>query len=225
MGGKLYVVATPIGNLEDMTYRAVRVLNEVSFILAEDTRESAVLLKKYGITTPLISYRDQNHSRIITKVLEKLSLDVDLALISDSGTPVISDPGFKLVRDVIDNGYTVMPIPGANAAISALSASGVVLDKFIFLGFLPKSASKRTTMLKIYGSLEASIVIYESPTRVKRLLVEIFKTLGDRYVVLANDITKLHERFVRSKVSEVMDVVNKGEIKLKGEFVVLIDKE
>jgi 16S rRNA (cytidine1402-2'-O)-methyltransferase len=225
MKGKLFIIATPIGNLEDISFRAVRILSEVSFVLAEDTRQSSVLLKKYSITTPLISYRDQNHERIVSKVLEKLSLGVNLALVSDSGTPVISDPGYKLIKEVVGNEYEVVPIPGANAAISALSVAGVVTDKFTFLGFLPKSDSKRRDLLTMYGQLETSLVIYESPNRVVKLLEEIVDTLGDRYVVLANDITKLHERFVRGNVGEVLEIINSGDLKLKGEFVVLVDKK
>ncbi|KKR06170.1 MAG: Ribosomal RNA small subunit methyltransferase I [candidate division WS6 bacterium GW2011_GWF2_39_15] len=223
--GTLFVVATPIGNLGDITLRAIETLKSVAFILAEDTRETAKLLRKYSIETSLVSYRDQNHVRMIEKVLEKLDNGLNLALVSDSGTPVISDPGFKLVRDLVSRGYTVSPIPGPNAAIAALSVSGVVTDKFLFLGFLPKSDTKRKEMLTEYGKLDVSLVIYESPQRLERLLIEISESLGDRNVVIANDITKLYELFSKKNVSEhLMDIKN-GRIKLKGEFVVLIDKE
>ncbi len=223
--GILYVVATPIGNLGDITYRAVEVLKSVGFILAEDTRQSAKLLKRYSINAPLVSYRDQNHLRMIEKVVEKLDLGIDLALVSDSGTPVISDPGFKLVRELVELGYVVQPIPGANAAIAAISVSGVTPDKFIFLGFLPKSDSKRRDMLKEYGSLNLSMIIYESPQRVEKLLEEIFESVGNRNVVLANDITKLYEKFSRGSAQDLLAQVRNGEIKTKGEFVVLVDKE
>lgn len=223
--GTLYIVATPIGNLEDVTMRAVRILKEVAFVLAEDTRQSAKLLSHYGISTHLVSYRDQNHERMISKVMEKLDVGLDLALVSDSGTPVISDPGFKLVRELVAKGYKVTPIPGPSAVISALSASGVATDKFIFLGFLPKSDSNRKDLLKEYGALNTTLVIYESPARVVKLLEEVATVLPGRKVTLANDITKLYEAFYTDSPQLLLERINEGKIKLKGEFVVLIDKE
>ncbi|MBI2356463.1 16S rRNA (cytidine(1402)-2'-O)-methyltransferase [Candidatus Dojkabacteria bacterium] len=223
--GTLYVVATPIGNLGDMSYRAVDTLKSVAFVLAEDTRESSKLFKRYGIETTLISYRDQNHDRIIEKIIEKLDAGLSLALISDSGTPVISDPGFKLVRKLRAQGYSVTPIPGANAAISALSVAGVTTDKFIFLGFLPKSDLKRKQMLELYGNLDLTIVIYESPQRIVKLLEEIIESIGDRNVVLANDITKMYEKFSSKSAKELLEDIDNHKIKLKGEFVVLVNKE
>lgn len=223
--GILYIVATPIGNLEDMAFRAVRILKEVAFVLAEDTRQTLKLLNHYNISAQLVSYRDQNHDRMIGKVMEKLDLGMNLALVSDSGTPVISDPGFKLVRELVSRGYKVSPIPGPSAVISALSASGVATDKFIFLGFLPKSDAHRKDLLKEYGSLNSTLVMYESPQRIGKLLQEIIDTLPSRRVTLANDITKMHEAFDTDYPEKLLELVNDGKIKQKGEFVVLVDKE
>lgn len=223
--GILYIVATPIGNLEDMTFRAVRILKEVAFVLAEDTRQTSKLLNHYNISAQLVSYRDQNHDRMIGKVMEKLDLGLNLALVSDSGTPVISDPGFKLVRELVLRGYKVSPIPGPSAVISALSASGVATDKFIFLGFLPKSDAHRKDLLKEYGNLNSTLVMYESPQRIGKLLQEIIDTLPSRRVTLANDITKMHEAFDTDYPEKLLELVNDGKIKQKGEFVVLVDKE
>ena len=168
--GKLYVVATPIGNLGDITFRAVETLKKVSFVLAEDTRESYKLFNKYNIGTQLVSYRDQNHERMLDKVLEKLDVGLDLALISDCGTPLISDPGFKLIRELRERKYDVISIPGPSALTSALSISGLVTDKFTFLGFLPKSDIRRKKLLKEYVGIKGSIVFYESPNRLIKLL-------------------------------------------------------
>ncbi len=222
--GKLYIVATPIGNLSDMTYRAVEILNSVAFILAEDTRVSSKLMAHYKINPPLISYRDQNHDRIILKILEKLDMGLSLALISDAGTPTISDPGFKLVRELKQKGYDVIPIPGADAVTSSLSASGLPTDRYVFLGFLPKSDSKISTILKEYGQLDATLVFYESPNRLEELLKQILNVLGDRTVCVANDITKMYEKIETDRVSKLLE--SSHLIKHpKGEFVVLVGKE
>lgn len=222
--GKLYIVATPIGNLSDMTYRSVEILNSVAFILAEDTRVSSKLMAHYKINPPLISYRDQNHERMIVKILEKLDMGLSLALISDAGTPTISDPGFKLVRELKQKGYEVLPIPGADAVTSSLSASGLPTDRYVFLGFLPKSDSKISSILKEYGQLDATLVFYESPNRLGDLLNQILNVLGDRTVCIANDITKMYEKIETDKVSKLLE--NSLLVKHpKGEFVVLIGKE
>jgi len=152
--GKLYVVATPIGNLEDITFRAIDTLKKVTFVLAEDTRESYKLFNRYDIKTQLISYRDQNHEKMLGKILEKLDMGLDLALISDCGTPLISDPGFKLIRELRERKYDVVSIPGPSALTSALSISGLVTDRFAFLGFLPKSDIKRKKLLQEYVNIK-----------------------------------------------------------------------
>lgn len=221
MKGKLYVVATPIGHLEDMTFRAVDILKKVVFVLAEDTRESKKLLDRYDIGTQLISYRDQNHERIFPKVLGKLDMGLDLALISDCGTPLISDPGYKLVSELRELGYEIIPIPGPSALTAALSVSGMPTDKFIFLGFLPKSEGKRVDLLKKYGKLGSTLVIYESPHRLLKLLKQIHKVLGERRIFLAKDISKKREGFILEDVSSLIKKLEKEE-KIHGEYVVLV---
>ena len=224
--GKLYVVATPIGNLEDITFRAIKILKLVSFILAEDTRESKKLLDRYEINTALISYRDQNHERMIKKILEKLDMGLNLALISDAGTPLISDPGFKLVRELQNKQYQVVSIPGASAMTSALSVSGLPTDRFVFLGFLPKSDEKRKKLLYQYFILDNSIVIYESPQRLIRLLDLVLKEFGDMNVYLAKDISKMREESFFGKISEVKEklMIREFDKNPHGEFVCILDK-
>ena len=219
--GKLYIVATPIGNLSDMTLRAIEVLKSVAFVLSEDTRESKKLLDRYEIPTQLISYRDQNHERVIGKVLEKLDMGLDLALISDAGTPLISDPGFKLVRDLREKGYDVVSIPGASAVIAALSVSGLPTDRFVFLGFLPKSDERRKKLLEQYVNLESTIVIYESPQRLTRLLELILNEFRDMDVYLAKDISKMREESFSGKISDVLEQLEerKFDENPHGEFV------
>ncbi len=221
--GKLFVVSTPIGNLEDITLRALSTLNDVDLILSEDTRETDKIFRKFDIKTPQISYRDQNHDRVITKI--KLSLDEgsNLALVSDSGTPAISDPGFRLVKDLVDSGYKVESIPGPSAIIAALSVSGLPTDKFCFLGFLPKSEKQREELLVTYGSLDATLVLYESPFRVKKLLTQLYHVLGNRKVCLAKDLTKLYEDITTQNLAYFSE--NLDKIVEKGEYVVLIAKK
>ena len=218
----LYVVATPIGNLKDMTIRAVETLKAVDLILSEDTRETDKILKKFGIEKRQISYRDQNHNKVIDYLINIFDQGKTAALVSDSGTPLISDPGYKLVRDLRERGVKVESIPGPSAVISALSISGLPTDKFIFLGFLPKSLSKRRELLKKYGETDATLTIYESPYRVRRLLHEIHETLGERKVFIAKDLTKLHEKVFYGNLSKLIN--NEKEITEKGEYMVLISK-
>lgn len=222
MKGKLYVVATPIGNLEDITFRAVDILKKSVFVLAEDTRETSKLLNRYDIKTQLVSYRDQNHERMFPKVLEKLDIGLDLALVSDCGTPLISDPGYRLVSELRELGYEIIPIPGPSALTSALSVSGMPTDKFTFLGFLPKSVGKREKLLKEYGSMRDTLIIYESPHRLAELLEQIKKFLGERKVFLAKDISKKREEYIYQNVSEIL-VDLKNEEKVFGEYVVLVE--
>ena len=221
--GTLFIVATPIGNLSDITLRALETLKSVDFILSEDTRETDKVLKKYNISKPQLSYRDQNHNVMLPKVIDMLESGSNIALISDSGTPLVSDPGYKLVRDLIQKEFNIVSIPGPSAVISSLVSSGFPTDKFSFVGFLPKSAGERKKILKNYGELDSTLIIYESPFRISKLLKEIKETLGDRYVCLANEMTKVYEKFSRNKVSELIKETE-GR-KLKGEFVVLVGKE
>lgn len=221
--GKLYVVSTPIGNMRDLTMRALDVLNDSSVILAEDTRETVKILKEYNIDKPLISYRDQNHERVYSKITDFLSNGHNVSLTTDNGTPAISDPGFKLIRDLVSQGFDVVSVPGATALIAALSVSGLPTDKFTFLGFLPKSSGQKENILKSYGQLDSTLVIYESPFRLEKLLNEIKMILGDRYVCIVKDITKQREVILRGNISEVFD---SGKLKgFKGEIVVLVSKE
>ena len=221
--GKLYIIATPIGNLSDITLRALETLKGVDMILSEDTRETDKILRKYEIEKPQLSYRDQNHDYIFPRLVESLDNGLDLALLSDSGTPLISDPGFKLVRDFIKRGFEVISIPGPCAAVSALVTSGFPTDKFSFVGFLPKSSGERAKIISNYGHLDTTLIIYESPYRVEKLLREIQDNLGERYVCLANEITKIHEKILRGHAGIILEAV-KGK-RLKGEYVVLVAKE
>ncbi len=223
--GKLYVVSTPIGNLGDITYRGVEILKSVPFVLAEDTRESTKLFQKYQIKTQLVSYRDQNHDRIIVKIKEKLDMGLNLALISDSGTPLISDPGFKLVRELRELGYTVESIPGPSALISALSISGLPTDKFSFLGFLPKSDSKRKELLKRYLNIGDTVILYESPNRVLSLLELINELTNSNMTVLAKDLTKFREEILVGQAIELISLLKDRDFEKHphGEFVVLVN--
>ena len=221
----LYIIATPIGNLEDITYRAVSTLKSVAFILAEDTRETKKLLKKYEIKTQTVSYRDQNHEAMIGKILEKLNIGLDLALVSDSGTPLISDPGFKLVRDLRENSIDIISIPGPSAVISALSISGIPTDKFLFLGFLPKSDTKKKKLLQSFSNIETTVVIYESPNRLIKLL-DLFKELYPNQVIAAiRDLTKVREEVFYGKCTDIIEkLLAKGfDNSPHGEWVVIID--
>jgi len=219
----LYVIATPIGNFADITLRALEVLKTVDVVLSEDTRETDRLLKHYSIHKSQISYRDQIHSRVIGQILEILHAGKSVALVSDSGTPLISDPGFKLVRDVLTAGYQVVTIPGPSAVIAALSISGLPTDKFIFLGFPPKTRGQKGKLFKEYDNLDATLVLYESPFRVAATLKDILNALGDRKVSIASELTKVHERVITQNISAVLAKIN--DVSLKGEHVIMIAKK
>lgn len=221
--GTLYIVSGPIGNLDDITIRALNILKSVDLVVSEDTRETKKLLDHFNITVEQFSYRDQNHNSVTPKIIEFLEIGKSIALVSDSGTPAISDPGFKLVRDVTRKGIKVSPIPGASAVITALSVGGLPTDRFTFLGFLPKSESQRIDLLKKYGNQDSTLIIYESPYRIVKLLNEILESLGDRTICIARELTKLHEQIVTDTVSNLLNHFQK--IPPKGEFVVLIAKE
>ena len=225
--GKLYVVATPIGNLEDITLRALEILKKVPFILAEDTRESKKLLNKYKIETQLVSYRDQNHERMMEKILEKLNMSLDLALVSDNGTPLVSDPGYKLVRELRELGYEIMTIPGPSALTSAISISGLPSDKVSFLGFLPKSDSKRRDVLNSYLETDSTLIVYESPNRLFKLLELVMDINSDLYLCAIRDMTKIHEKVYYGQLKEVINKLEMDDLKENpyGEWVVLISKK
>ncbi len=221
--GKFFIVATPIGNLKDITFRAVETLKKANLILAEDTRKSSILLNHHQIETKMLSYRDQNHNKVFPQILQGLFNGKNIALISDSGTPLISDPGFKLISELQNNDVEIITIPGPSALIAALSISGLPTDNFSFLGFLPKSKAKRRSILKSYGKQNATIIIYESPYRVKQLLEEIETKLGNRKTFVANELTKKFEREWRGSVSKIRKQIENES--LKGEFCILVAKE
>lgn len=216
----LYIVATPIGNLEDMTYRAVRILGEVDLIAAEDTRHSLKLLTHFGISKSMTSYFDHNQQFKGERILNTLRNGKSVALISDAGTPCVSDPGYQLVRDAVAEGIPVIPIPGACAAIAALSASGLPTDTFTFAGFPPSRQGKRRSFLTEISPLPGTLVLYEAPHRLQETLLDIRHVLGERQVVVARELTKIYEELIRGEVSEVIDSVAGG--KVRGEVVILI---
>jgi len=220
MAATLYIIATPIGNLEDMTYRAVRILGEVDLIAAEDTRHSLKLLNHFNISKPLTSYFDHNQQFKGERILNALREGRSVALISDAGTPCISDPGYNLVRDAVAEGIAVIPIPGACAAIAALSASGLPSDSFTFAGFPPARQGKRRAFLSEMARLPGTLVLYEAPHRLEETLRDISETLGYRQVVVARELSKIYEEFIRGAVPEVMAAVAQG--KARGEIVILV---
>ena len=216
----LYIIATPIGNLEDMTYRAVRILAEVDLIAAEDTRHSLKLLNHYGISKPLTSYFDHNQQIKGERILNALRQGKSVALISDAGTPCVSDPGYQLVRDAVAENIPVVPIPGACAAIAALSASGLPTDTFTFAGFPPSRQGKRRTFLTRMNALPGTLVLYEAPHRLLDTLNDIREVMGERQVIVARELTKIFEEFIRGSASEVIATVSQGIV--RGEVVILI---
>lgn len=218
----LYVVATPIGNLEDMTLRAIKTLAGVDLIAAEDTRHTSRLLAHYGIRTPLISCHEHNEQQRTPQLIDKIRSGSAVALVSDAGTPSVSDPGFRLVRAAIENGLDVFPIPGVSAAVTALSASGLPTDTFLFVGFVPRKAGKRMDVLRPLVDEPRTLVFYESPRRVAALLEAVHALMGDRQVVLAREMTKLHEEFIRGRLTDVQaELARRPEV--KGECTLLID--
>jgi 16S rRNA (cytidine1402-2'-O)-methyltransferase len=221
MAGKLYIVASPIGNMDDITLRALKVLKDVSYILSEDTRETHKLLNHFEIQKSQISYRDQNHASVLVKIIDLMENDNDLAILSDRGTPLISDPGFKLVREVINKGFEVVSVPGPSSVIASLVVSGLPTDKFTFLGFLPRTESQRVKIIHKYGELDSTLIFFESPYRILKLLQEVKNTLGDRDVCVVKELTKLHEEIYRFNLRDMESV----KIDLRGEFVVLVSKE
>ena len=217
---KLYLVPTPVGNLGDMTYRGVEVLRSVDLVLAEDTRTSRVLLQHYGINTPLQSYHIFNEHQTVTSLVERLQAGTTIAVITDAGTPGISDPGFLLVREAVKAGIEVECLPGATAFVPALIDSGLPCDRFVFLGFLPHKKGRQTA-LKSLADEARTMIIYESPYRLVKLLEELVSVVGsERQVSVSREISKLHAETVRGTLAEVMDRFKKGEV--KGEIVVIL---
>lgn len=220
---KLYIVATPIGNLEDMTFRAIRILKEVDTILCEDTRVTRKLLSHYEIDRPAISYNDHSGLSKVDKIATMLEAGKDLALVSDAGTPGISDPGAQLVsyvREALPE-VEIIPIPGASAITTLLSASGITNKEFIFLGFLPHKKG-RETMFKEISEAVYPVVVYESPHRVLKTLTSLKKYVGDKNIIIGRELTKKFEQIISGKPDELLEYFEKNEGKRKGEFVIII---
>ncbi len=219
--GSLYIVATPIGNLEDITLRALRILGEVSLIAAEDTRHTQKLLTHFSIARPLTSYHDHNKEQKAEVLVARLKEGGDVALVSDAGTPGISDPGYYIINRAIEEGIRVVPIPGATAALSALSVSGLPTDSFVFEGFLPPKKGKRTSKLKALSDEPRTIILYEAPHRILETLGDMRDVLGDRRIVLAREITKIHEEVLRGKINDIIDSLSNRSV--KGEITLVVE--
>lgn len=217
--GHLYIVSTPIGNLADITYRAVQHLERVSLIAAEDTRRSRILLNHYGIKTPLSSYNSYNKHKKGRQFINMLKEGKDIALVSDAGTPGISDPLYHLVQLALEEGITMNPLPGPVAAITALTVSGLPMDRFIFEGFLPRK-KKRMGRLENLAKQERTIILYESPNRVEKTLQDLFKLFGDRKIAIARELTKIHEEVIRGSLAELVSSPKKR--KWRGEVTMVI---
>jgi len=216
----LYLVATPIGNLEDITLRALRTLRECDLVAAEDTRRTGQLLKHFGISKPLLSYFKFSEARRSEQLLERLSRGEKVALVTDAGSPGISDPGERVVRAAINAGYRVESVPGPCALVAALTASGLPSEEFHFIGFLPHKSGQRRKKLESLKDMPGTLVLYESPYRVEKLLLELEEVFGARPVVLARELTKRFEEFLRGTPLELLERIRARSV--KGEFVVLI---
>ena len=218
--GTLYLVSTPIGNLEDITLRALRVLKEVDLIAAEDTRRTKKLLNHYQIKTPLTSYFEHSSFKKTQSLLSQLKKGKEIALVSEAGTPSISDPGFKLTKRAIENRLKVVPIPGASASITALSASGLPTNSFIFEGFIPRKSGKRRNFFLSLKDQEKTLIFYESPRRLITTLKDLLALLGDRQIVIARELTKIFEEMIRGRTSEVIELL--ADKTIKGEITILV---
>jgi 16S rRNA (cytidine1402-2'-O)-methyltransferase len=223
VSGTLYIVATPIGNLEDITTRAVRILREVDLIACEDTRQTRKLLDRYSIAKPLVSYHEHNEQARSAGLLRELEAGKNVALVSDAGTPLIADPGYRLVEQARQKGIAVSPIPGPSALLAALSASGLPTDSFSFHGFLPPKKGQRRKLLEELRPSEATLVFYEAPHRIVDALEDVAEILGPRPVVLARELTKIHEEFLRGTAADIREVLAK-RASVKGEITVMIGK-
>lgn len=215
----LYLVPTPIGNLNEMTPRAIDILNSVDVIACEDTRNSGQLLKHFGISKRLIAYQNFNEASSTKGIINLLSQGNNVALISDAGYPLINDPGQRVVSEVTALGYNVVPISGCSAFLNALVASGLIAQPFIFIGFLPPSTHDCVKKLRLYQSYPMTLIMYEAPHRIEKMLQSCLDVLGDRHICIARELTKVHEEFIRGTISEILPITSE----LKGEMVVVIE--
>ena len=222
MLGKLYLVATPIGNLEDITFRAINVLKEVDLIAAEDTRHTLKLLNHYEISKPLISYHRHNEDVKSDVLISKLLDGQNVAIVTDAGTPGISDPGEEIVKEAIENNIEVVPIPGACALISALIASGLNAKEFAFYGFLPLNKKNRNSVFDRIKKEDKTVILYEAPHKLIKTLEDILEIVGDVSCVLAKELTKIHEEFIRNNISDIIKKLNEKD-SIKGEYIILLD--
>lgn len=223
MSGRLYLVATPIGNLEDITYRAVRILREVRLIACEDTRQTRKLLDHYSIETPLVSYHEHNEAERAAELADQLEGGASIAVVSDAGMPLVADPGYRLVRAAIERGIVVEPIPGPSACLTALAASGLPTDEFRFGGFLPPKGGKRQKCLESLRGEACTLVFYEAPHRILETLEDIERVLPGRPVVVARELTKVHEEFLRGSAREIHALLAARD-SIRGEITVLVGK-
>lgn len=219
--GVLYVVATPIGNLEDVTIRSIKVLLNVDVIAAEDTRTTGKLLSHYNISTRLVSYHEHNEQSRAQDLINRLKSGEAVALVSDAGTPSVSDPGFRLVKAASEAGLTVVPVPGVSAVITALCATGLPTDAFVFAGFPPRKKGRRLEFIKSLSEEKRTVIFYESPKRIVKFIGEIMETFGQRQAVLGREMTKLHEEFIRGDLSEIISVLE-TRINVKGECTLVV---
>jgi 16S rRNA (cytidine1402-2'-O)-methyltransferase len=215
------VVATPIGNREDITLRAIGTLNSVDIIAAEDTRITGMLLKEHGIRTRLVSYHEHNEDERTPELMGKIRSGLSVALVSDAGTPTVSDPGYRLIEQALAAGLTVVPVPGVSAAVAALSVSGLPTDAFVFVGFLPRKKNKRSLLLQELADNRRTLIFFESPQRILALIDEIIGELGDRSGMLAREMTKPHEEYLRGKLSDIRQALGQKP-SLRGEFTLLV---
>lgn len=221
---KLYVVATPIGNLADFTSRGIETLSSADLIAAEDTRHSRLLLQQFGIETPMVSYHDHNESDMSETLVQKMIDGTTVALISDAGTPLISDPGYRLVRLALDRGVKVIPIPGASALTTALSVSGLATDRFKFIGFLPSKKEARREVLSSLSSEQGTLIFYESRHRIAESLSDMAENLGEnRRATIARELTKRFEQICHGELDSLCQQIESGDIVAKGEFVVMVE--
>jgi 16S rRNA (cytidine1402-2'-O)-methyltransferase len=221
VAGELFIVTTPIGNLEDITQRALRVLREVDVIACEDTRHTQKLLNHFGISTKAISYHEHNERERAAELCQSIESGKNVALVSDAGTPLISDPGFRILNAAIERGISVVPVPGPTALTTALAASGLPTDQFLFAGFLPSRASARRTKLEGLAANPATLIFYEAPHRIVATLKDARDVLGTRHAVVARELTKLHEEFARGTLAELVEHFS-GKPSIRGEIVLMI---